>query len=289
LEAKEALQPQLGQGTSDCLGNWDNATYPCDGDTLAWNGVCATGCSNGLVTRLCLNNCGFNGILPAAWGTLPGMEGVTDVTLIGNPNLAGPLPASWSRLTSLRVLYLFQNKLNGTLPPSWGDLSAMQDLRLWRNQLTGPLPPSWGRLANLERLDVDLNQLTGQLPERWGNLSALTTLFLSDNTALTGTLPCSWRGMANMDRLFLSSTNVTGCFPSEALEAASEAADRAPNVQGVRGEQCLEAQRGVGCVPGGAAGCSRWGGGYQGTADAPAGGVWTLAWCGCGPLLAPGH
>jgi hypothetical protein len=230
LEAKEDLGPDI----QFCLNDWTNATYPCDAPT--WRRVCSDGCSNGLVTKLCLTGCGFTGVLPTTWGTLPGMEGVTDIYMPDNPNLAGPLPDSWSRLTSLQKLHLESNKLNGTLPASWGNLPALQELRLYGNQLSGPLPPSWGDLTRLTWLEVFNNQLTGQLPERWGNMSALGILFLSRNTALTGTLPCSWKGMVSMERLYLARTNLTGCFPSERLEQASIFAGDNPNVQGVRGE-----------------------------------------------------
>ena len=52
---------------------------------------------------------------------------------IANP---GPIPSSISKLTKLREMYLYGNRLSGTIP----DLSPLQELQvlyLNENQLTG--------------------------------------------------------------------------------------------------------------------------------------------------------
>ena len=53
------------------------------------------------------------------------------------PGPQGPLPASWSALTSLVALELRYNAFEGELPPAWASLTALQSLRLRSNGLTG--------------------------------------------------------------------------------------------------------------------------------------------------------
>jgi hypothetical protein len=154
LEAKAALGPG-----STCFLDWNNDSYPCDGDASTWGRVC--GCSNSMVTKLCLFGCGFGGTLPASLGNLP----------------------------ALQELYLYSNQLSGPLPASWGNLNRLTRLDLDNNQLTGQLPESWGSLAALDTLYLNGNTgLNGTLPCSWKSMGSLTKLFLQ-NTGLTGCYP----------------------------------------------------------------------------------------------------
>jgi hypothetical protein len=47
---------------------------------------------------------------------------------------AGTLPASWSNMTKLGIMRLFQNQLEGTLPAAWSSL-PVTELRLDTNRL----------------------------------------------------------------------------------------------------------------------------------------------------------
>ncbi|OEL18575.1 hypothetical protein BAE44_0020406, partial [Dichanthelium oligosanthes] len=70
----------------------------------------------------------------------------------GNPDLAGPIPDSFSKLSNLVVLGLADTKISGPLPASLGTLPQLQKLLLWQNALTGPIPESFGNLISLVSL-----------------------------------------------------------------------------------------------------------------------------------------
>jgi hypothetical protein len=245
--------------SATCMRDWNNTTYPCDGDEIKWESV--SSCSNGIVLALDLSLCWLGGTLPTTWGALPGLEGLTSLTLF-RTRLTGTLPASWSGLRALQVLsaqinqltgplpeswghmrvlqtvILDENQLTGTLPGSWGRVKSLQSLSLGNNRLKGPLPASWGNLTGLTGLGLDNNtQLTGTLPPSWGSWTTLQALSLSTNPGLTGTLPCAWSSMGsnatrspefpggNMYRLYLGGTGLKGCYPSAGLKTVADTTD----------------------------------------------------------------
>jgi hypothetical protein len=52
-------------------------------------------------------------------------------------------------MTQMDGLYLMNNSLSGPLPPSWSSMSSIQDLYLQHNKLTGPLPPEWSNMTQV--------------------------------------------------------------------------------------------------------------------------------------------
>jgi hypothetical protein len=283
-EGKDALDPTWSNYR---LRNWNNTTYPCDGNVSIWAGV---SCSNGLVTALFLGECGLDGSLPPTWGTLPGLEGLRDLDVQAN-RLKGTLPGGWGGLTGLRTLYARRNRLTGSIPESWGNLTGLQALHLDSNQLTGtlpaslggvkalqnlllgenslkgPLPASWGNLTGLLLLDLAKNtQLTGTLPASWGSMTVLMHLALSNATGITGTIPCTWSSMGSnatndwtgqpgMAQVMLGGTGLSGCYPSAVLRQAGDKADLSWSymygsnpLSGVRGECCPRLGEGAACI-----------------------------------------
>ena len=85
---------------------------------------------------------------------------------------AGPLPASWSSLTSLQRLVLRDNALSGTLPAGWSALSRLTLLDLANNQLSSTVPSAW--------------------PTGMAGLTEASSAVLSGNAALCGALPGGW-------------------------------------------------------------------------------------------------
>lgn len=55
----------------------------------------------------------------------------------------------------------------GTLPPSYGRLTKLRQLGLWGNRLRGPLPAAWSGMAALQTLDLSVNALTGEPCLTW--------------------------------------------------------------------------------------------------------------------------
>ncbi|KAK9907690.1 hypothetical protein WJX75_008211 [Coccomyxa subellipsoidea] len=170
--------------SSPDLLNW-NGTVCSDANTTDWIGVTCKG------------------------GRVAGVELVNYRTI-----LSGPLPASWSNLTSLETLSLGQNSLTGTLPSSWAGMANLQKMDFNKNKLRGTLPPAWASMTQMQVLDFSYNQLTGTMPSSWASMTNLTVCSFRENT-LTGALPSSWASMANMTSLEIYNNNFTGTLPPE--------------------------------------------------------------------------
>ena len=128
--------------------------------------------------------------------------------------LVGELPPELGGLTSLRVLWLWDNELTGRIPPELGGLTSMEDLWLMDNRLTGEVPPELGNLSNLWRLILAGNQLTGELPRELADLPRLRDLNLSNNR-LTGEIPPEFGNFTNLEGLGLGGNELSGEIPRE--------------------------------------------------------------------------
>jgi hypothetical protein len=88
---------------------------------------------------------------PALWldsnsisGRIPTSIDLTELTSLSitNSTLSGAIPTEMARLTKLRRLWLYDNRLSGRIPSL--ELSALTNLevvRLYQNKLTGVMPP----------------------------------------------------------------------------------------------------------------------------------------------------
>ena len=88
----------------------------------------------------------------------------------------------------IKVLDLYNNKLEGVLPKEIGKLTNLQWLYLYNNKLEGEIPKEIGKLNNLQRLSLSINKLEGEIPKEIGKLTNLQKLFLSNNK-LEGEIP----------------------------------------------------------------------------------------------------
>ena len=134
--------------------------------------------------------------------------------------LKGPIPPELGRLSHLRWLALWSNKLSGPIPPELGDLANLEQLNLGGNHLSGPIPPELGDLANLEQLNLGGNHLSGPIPPELGGLAKLKHLELFDNE-LSGAIPPELAGMAHLESLRLWSNGLSGPVPAELGDLAN--------------------------------------------------------------------
>ncbi|KAF5176315.1 Receptor-like protein kinase, partial [Thalictrum thalictroides] len=125
-------------------------------------------------------------------------------------NLQGPIPDSFSNMTSLEDLDLSYNyNITGFIPPSFGKLCKLKTLDLAQNQIGGDIIGLFDHLSSgctantLRELFVDRNQLTGGLPISLGNLEKLIDLSVADNQ-LNGTIPESLGNLRHLESLDLS-------------------------------------------------------------------------------------
>ncbi|KAL3820919.1 hypothetical protein ACJIZ3_006824 [Penstemon smallii] len=98
------------------------------------------------------------------------------------------------------------NSFQGPIPPSFSGLTTLNELVLRNNNISGSIPLYLGQLVSLTLLDMSFNNLTGGIPDPLFNLSSLTHLDLSYNE-LSGSFP-PWIRAQNL-HLNLVSNNFT--------------------------------------------------------------------------------
>ncbi|WRX11571.1 Leucine-rich repeat - like 10 [Theobroma cacao] len=114
--------------------------------------------------------------------------------------------------SKLAVLYLSRNQLTGTLP-DFTVLSSLKDLLVSHNQLNGTVPESLGSLSELEYLDVSRNFLKGVISEtHFKNLSKLKILDLSSNHLVLN-FNYGWVPPFQLNSIYLSSCKLGPHFP----------------------------------------------------------------------------
>ena len=161
------------------------------------------------------------GVLPEALFELEGL-----IVLNLNYNGLGELPKEIGKLSKLRELYLYKNKIkyfpeefwglenlekldlkgNGIreLPKGIGHLKKLVELDLSHNKYLNLPEEFWG-LENLEKLDLSFNEL-GELPREIGNLRKLRELYLWGNKIKY--LPWSIRKLRNLTYLNLRDNHI---------------------------------------------------------------------------------
>lgn len=137
---------------------------------------------------------------------LPSSLGSTPVTIVGFENnlISGPIPASWSGMTSLNLLEVSDNMLTGEIPAFFSTLpiasllvtnnlltgnpftvlcasTGLSVAKLSRNLFSGTIPTCVGALTSLTSLEIASNSFSGPLPAEFGSCTALEKLDISSN------------------------------------------------------------------------------------------------------------
>ncbi|CAI7825330.1 unnamed protein product [Closterium sp. NIES-54] len=91
--------------------------------------------------------------------------------------LSGSIPASFTGLRKIKLMYLYNNKLSGSIPIGLGSLTNRAALFIYNNSLSGSIPTGLGSLTKLLALDLSGNSLSGPIPSAIGNMRDLKHLF----------------------------------------------------------------------------------------------------------------
>ncbi|RVW43626.1 putative LRR receptor-like serine/threonine-protein kinase [Vitis vinifera] len=102
--------------------------------------------------------------------------------------LEGPIPSSFSKLTSLTTLRIGDLENVSSSLDFIKEMKNLTDLVLRNSLISGSIPAYIGQFQSLKTLDLSFNNLTGEIPDALFNLSSLTSLFLGTNR-LSGTFP----------------------------------------------------------------------------------------------------
>ncbi|KAF3565593.1 hypothetical protein DY000_02013259 [Brassica cretica] len=123
----------------------------------------------------------------------------------------GPIPSSFSNLTSLTELVLGDISNGGSSLEIIKDMKSLKVLR--NNNLTGTIPSNFGEYSNLLELSMNDLDVTGQIPELIGNWTKLTILVLGDISKGGSSLEII-KDMKSLSILVLRNNNLTGTIPS---------------------------------------------------------------------------
>ncbi|KAL7253367.1 hypothetical protein ACSBR1_007822 [Camellia fascicularis] len=152
---------------------------------------------------------GLVGEVPVELGSLSKLV----IVIIEANNLTGSM-SPFVNLSSLRGLYLFDNKFHGSIPDGFGRLKNLQELRLSMNMLSGAIPPSLFNHSSLTMFDVSTNQIQGSLPWDLGiTLPNIETFSIGFNQ-FTGSIPVSILNASKLHDLEMPQNNLTGKVPN---------------------------------------------------------------------------
>lgn len=149
---------------------------------------------------------GMTGELPAELFTLPKLE----VIYANSAAVSGRL-LDFTKLTTLRYLYLASTKVTGPIPKEIAAMSGLVELELDHAPIGGSLPKEIGALKDLSSLSVADTGLVDPLPEELGDLAQLSRLSLQANSL--SVLPASIGRLSNLTVLVMHSNKFSGPFP----------------------------------------------------------------------------
>ncbi|KAG7594731.1 Protein kinase domain [Arabidopsis thaliana x Arabidopsis arenosa] len=165
--------------------SWDPSTSPCQGNTANWFGVL---CSN-YVWGLQLEGMGLAGKLNL--DPLVPMKNLRTISFMNN-NFNGPMPQV-KRFTSLKSLYLSNNRFSGEIPAdAFRGMPLLKKILLANNAFRGTIPSSLASLPMLLELRLNGNQFQGQIPSFQQKDLKLASF---ENNDLDGPIPESLRNM----------------------------------------------------------------------------------------------
>ncbi|XP_008795253.2 leucine-rich repeat receptor-like serine/threonine-protein kinase BAM1 [Phoenix dactylifera] len=141
-------------------------------------------------------------------------HGSTQLTQLNLSNnlLSGPIPHSFSNISSLQELQLNGNRFNGPISGTIGELRRVVMLDLSHNALSGNIPPEIGNCAQLTYLDLSQNNLSGPIPPEIAEIGILSYMNLSRNH-LDGMIPRSMSAMRSLTAVDFSFNNLSGRLP----------------------------------------------------------------------------
>ncbi|GFY86687.1 HAESA-like 2 [Actinidia rufa] len=187
---------------SDWVGTSQNA--PCN-----WTGLTCDP-KNGAVASIDLSGLGIAGPFPAYFCRITTLRDLN----LGNNNLNGSLSSlAVSFCSYLHSLNLSSNLFVGELPEFEPEFANLTTLDLGYNSFSGGVPASFGRFPALKALSLHGNLLDGIIPEFLTNLSELTRLELGYNPFTPSPLPRTIGNLKKLDYLWISKANLTGNIP----------------------------------------------------------------------------
>ncbi|XP_020222139.1 polygalacturonase inhibitor 2-like [Cajanus cajan] len=143
------IKKELGNPTP--LSSWHPTTDCCN---HRWSGIsCDTRTKTYRIHELHLINLNLPKPypIPSSIGNLPYLNTLNFDTI---PNLVGPIPPSFAKLTYLHYFYITHTNVSGQIPHFLSRIKTLVTIQFSHNQLSGTLPASLSSLPNLEKLTL---------------------------------------------------------------------------------------------------------------------------------------
>ncbi|GKB46735.1 leucine-rich repeat-containing protein [Tanacetum coccineum] len=123
---------------------------------------------------------------------------------LGNANISSVLPTSLNTSSSLKILNIFNTRLQEKLPHCIFNLHSLKALNLAVNYFTGDIPSEINvNLTHLTFLELSMNSLNGTLPSWLFTSPSLQYLILKDNM-FNGNVPFESFALPSLKRLDLT-------------------------------------------------------------------------------------
>ena len=190
--------------------------------TLPWVEIASLTRLQSLNLRSAYN---LHGTLPAFIGHESKSSLLTSLEWVQmySSQIGGSIPESWTKLTKLSLLWMFQNKFTGSIPSNmFQELTDLWAFNFAGNFLTGTIPSFLNKdhrlllepELELERFRMGDNMLTGTIPEDLYDITALEDISLWNNH-LSGTLSSQIGMLTNLDKSFdIRLNEVDGTLPT---------------------------------------------------------------------------
>ncbi|CAI9276660.1 unnamed protein product [Lactuca saligna] len=195
------------------LNDWDDSVAPCN-----WTAIT---CNNRTLDIVSIDFSDYGslaGPFPADFCRIPTLRYLS----IGNNCFNGSIsPASFSLCSHVTFLNLSSNYFVGKLPEFQPGFVNLTVIDVSYNNFTGEIPASIGESLLLQVMNFSANLLSGPLPESLTNLTELTTFLAPENPSLSGQLPENIGRLKKLETFRISNTQLSGEIPDSIGDLSS--------------------------------------------------------------------
>ena len=131
--------------------------------------------------------------------------------------VSGTLPNSFSNMSNIRELYLYDSKFSGSLPAEWSQLQKLAVLFLHNNHLSATISNKLSQLTRVSTFHIGGNpMIQGSIPSGFHNMTQMRNFLCNGIKELSFDLKIvkSW---SSLQHLVISETATRGTIPADML------------------------------------------------------------------------